>query len=68
MWPPRDWRSCSSRSQPRVEVAFRFNAPKSENDIELGANLRCEIFLVFKESVNNRGEGATALLRVPMSR
>lgn len=34
-------------------IAFRFNAPSANGDIELGANLRREIFLVFKESVNN---------------
>lgn len=34
-------------------ISFRFHAPQAEKDIELGANLRREIFLVFKESVNN---------------
>ena len=34
-------------------IVFRFQAPSSEKDIELGANLRREVFLVFKESVNN---------------
>ncbi len=34
-------------------IAFRFQAPTADSNIELGANLRREIFLVFKESVNN---------------
>ena len=33
-------------------IAFRFHTPTSE-DIALGANVRREVFLVFKESVNN---------------
>lgn len=34
-------------------ISFRFQAPTTASNIELGANLRREIFLVFKESVNN---------------
>jgi len=34
-------------------IAFQFRAPDSERDIELGANVRREVFLIFKESVNN---------------
>jgi signal transduction histidine kinase len=34
-------------------IAFRFRAPGPEQDIQLGANIRREIFLIFKESVNN---------------
>ncbi len=34
-------------------IAFQFRAPDSEHDIELGANVRREVFLIFKESVNN---------------
>ncbi|MGA9767904.1 MAG: two-component regulator propeller domain-containing protein [Blastocatellia bacterium] len=34
-------------------ISFRFQAPTADSNIELGANLRREIFLVFKESVNN---------------
>ena len=34
-------------------IAFRFQAPTADSNIELGANLRREIFLVFKETVNN---------------
>jgi signal transduction histidine kinase len=35
------------------EIAFHFRAPDGETDIRLGANLRREVFLIFKESINN---------------
>lgn len=35
----------------RVEFVFR--APDSERDVQVGANARREIFLIFKEAVNN---------------
>ena len=34
-------------------IAFEFSEPDEENDIPLGANIRREVFLIFKESVNN---------------
>ncbi len=34
-------------------IAFDFDAPASDSDIPLGANLRREVFLIFKESLNN---------------
>src|SRR5262249_28674117 len=34
-------------------IAFQFRAPDQERDLELGANVRREVFLIFKESVNN---------------
>jgi signal transduction histidine kinase len=34
-------------------IAFEFREPDEEDDIPLGANLRREVFLIFKESVNN---------------
>jgi signal transduction histidine kinase len=34
-------------------IAFRFHAPGDEQDIKLGADTRREVFLIFKESVNN---------------
>ena len=34
-------------------IPFQFRAPDAERDIELGANVRREVFLIFKESVNN---------------
>src|SRR5262249_26106972 len=35
------------------QIAFHFRAPELESDLELGANVRREVFLIFKESVNN---------------
>jgi signal transduction histidine kinase len=35
------------------QIAFRFQTPDSEHDIALGANIRRELFLIFKEAVNN---------------
>jgi signal transduction histidine kinase len=34
-------------------IAFEFNEPDEDDDVPLGANIRREIFLIFKESVNN---------------
>ena len=34
-------------------IAFEFHAPDAAHDIELGADLRRQVFLIFKESVNN---------------
>ncbi|HKP84798.1 MAG TPA: ATP-binding protein [Blastocatellia bacterium] len=35
------------------QISFRFRAPALEQDIQLGANIRREVFLIFKETVNN---------------
>ncbi len=42
-------------------IAFHFRAPESEQDLKLSADMRREVFLIFKESVNNlaRHSGAT---------
>lgn len=34
-------------------IRFEFSAPDIESDLQLGANIRREIFAIFKESVNN---------------
>jgi ligand-binding sensor domain-containing protein/two-component sensor histidine kinase len=34
-------------------IDFRLRSPDRETDIQLGANLRREVFLIFKESINN---------------
>jgi len=34
-------------------IAFEFNAPEMDGSIELGANIRREVFAIFKESINN---------------
>jgi len=46
-------RSLASDMLMAAHIAFRFTGPDSETDIPLGANLRREVFLVFKESINN---------------
>jgi ligand-binding sensor domain-containing protein/signal transduction histidine kinase len=35
------------------DIAFQFRAPDSDFDMKLGANLRREVFLIFKEALNN---------------
>jgi signal transduction histidine kinase len=35
------------------QIDFRFRAPDAEQDIKVGANFRRELFLLFKEAVNN---------------
>ncbi len=35
------------------DIDLEFNAPDSENEIPLGANIRREVFLIFKETINN---------------
>jgi signal transduction histidine kinase len=35
------------------DIGFRFTAPDDEADIRLGADVRREVFLIFKECVNN---------------
>jgi PAS domain S-box-containing protein len=42
-------------------IKFRFNAPGAEQNVHMGANMRREVFLIFKESVNNlvRHSGCT---------
>jgi signal transduction histidine kinase len=35
------------------DINFRFRAPAAEKDIRLGADLRREVYLIFKECVNN---------------
>lgn len=43
------------------QIHFTLRAPHTESDIQLGANVRRELFLIFKESVNNiaRHSGCT---------
>jgi signal transduction histidine kinase len=35
------------------QIDFRFETPRSERDVAVGANVRREVFLVFKEAVTN---------------
>jgi signal transduction histidine kinase len=43
------------------QIEFRFRAPDTDRDIKVGANTRRELFLMFKEAVNNavRHSGCT---------
>jgi PAS domain S-box-containing protein len=34
-------------------IKFRFQAPEDDDELRIGANLRREVFLIFKESINN---------------
>jgi len=34
-------------------IEFQFQTPHAEDDVQLGANIRREVFLIFKESINN---------------
>ncbi len=44
------------------QVEFRFRTPDTDRDVPVGANVRRELFLLFKEAVNNvvRHSGCTA--------
>ena len=57
----RRMRSFASELLPARDIAFRFSAPPDEQDIRLGADVRRQIFLIYKESVNNlaRHSGCT---------
>jgi signal transduction histidine kinase len=46
-------RSLASDVFTTSDVKFRFSAPALEKDVRLGASLRREVFLIFKESLNN---------------
>ena len=35
------------------DIEFEFRAPNPQQDVKLGADMRREVFLIFKESVNN---------------
>lgn len=35
------------------QIAFRFQTPAAGQDISIGANVRREVFMIFKESINN---------------
>ncbi len=49
----RRMRSFASELLPARDIAFRFTAPPDEQDIRLGADVRRQLFLIYKESVNN---------------
>jgi signal transduction histidine kinase len=53
-------RFASDVFSPR-EIRFGFQSPSAEQDLQMGADLRRQIFLIFKEAVHNvvRHSGAT---------
>jgi signal transduction histidine kinase/ligand-binding sensor domain-containing protein len=58
----RRMRSLASEVFTTSHIDFTFREPGGEKDVALGANLRREVFLIFKESINNiiKHSGATA--------
>lgn len=57
----RRMRNFASELLPARDIAFEFKAPSSERDIRLGADVRRQMFLIYKESLNNlvRHSGCT---------
>jgi signal transduction histidine kinase len=55
-------RTLTSEVSTACDINVRFHAPEIDEDMPLGANLRREVFLIFKESINNivKHSGATA--------
>jgi ligand-binding sensor domain-containing protein/two-component sensor histidine kinase len=49
----RRMRRFASELLPASNIEFNFKAPGENADIELGADVRRQVFLIFKESVNN---------------
>jgi signal transduction histidine kinase len=49
----RRMRSFSGDVFPARHVAFRFRAPEGGQDLQLGIEARRQVYLIFKESVNN---------------
>jgi signal transduction histidine kinase len=46
-------RTLTSEVSTACGINVRFHAPEVDEDVPLGANLRREVFLIFKESMNN---------------
>jgi ligand-binding sensor domain-containing protein/two-component sensor histidine kinase len=46
-------RRLASEVLPASNIELHFIAPPAEHDVRLGANVRREVFLIFKESLNN---------------
>ena len=49
----RRMRRFASETLPAAGVEFSFHAPKLKGELRLDADLRRQVFLIFKESVNN---------------
>src|SRR6185369_8001460 len=57
----RRMRRFASETFPARDIDFTFHSPGIEQDVKLGADVRRQVFLIFKESVNNivRHSGCT---------
>jgi signal transduction histidine kinase len=57
----RRMRRFASETFPALDIDFSFQGPGAEQDIKLDADVRRQVFLIFKESVNNivRHSGCT---------
>ena len=49
----RKMRRVASEVLPARDIAFRFTAPSEAPDLKLGAEIRRQVFLMFKEAINN---------------
>jgi len=49
----RRMRRFASETLPARNIALRFLAPEGDQDLKLGPDLRRQVFLIFKEAVNN---------------
>jgi signal transduction histidine kinase/streptogramin lyase len=49
----RRMRRVASEALPARDIEFTFNAPPPGSDLKLGADIRREVFLMFKETINN---------------
>ena len=49
----RRMRRMASEALPAREIRFNFNAPNTGLDLKLGADIRRQVYLMFKETINN---------------
>jgi ligand-binding sensor domain-containing protein/signal transduction histidine kinase len=49
----RRMRRVASEVLPARNIEFKFNAPTAGPDLKLGADIRRQVFLMFKEAINN---------------
>jgi ligand-binding sensor domain-containing protein/signal transduction histidine kinase len=49
----RRMRRVASEALPARDIEFTFNAPATGLDLKLGADIRRQVFLMFKETINN---------------
>ena len=49
----RRMRRVASEALPARDIEFTFNAPATGLDLKLGADIRRQVFLIFKETINN---------------